>query len=313
MSLGLHATKRWPVPAGAHVERRVTDDGTGLRAARWCPADTHRGTVVVLNGRTEYIEKYLETTSDLLARGFAVATLDWRGQGLSDRPLPDRLKGHVDDFDRYVSDLDFLIKDFVEPHCPSPYWMLAHSMGGNIGLRHLRECPGFFERAVFSAPLWGLGRRGTPAGWLRASLELCLRVGLRERSPAIGPGARDPSRYRFANNRLTGDPERFEGMLEQLRGEPRLGTGPPTFGWLHAVLASIDLVQTPGFAEAVSIPICICTPGADRVVSQATQAAVAARLPRARTHRFEGARHEILMELDIHRNAFWECVDAFTA
>ena len=35
----------------------------------------------MLTGRTEYVEKYFETIGDILERGFAVAILDWRGQG----------------------------------------------------------------------------------------------------------------------------------------------------------------------------------------------------------------------------------------
>ena len=59
---------------------------------------------MVSPGRTEPIEKYLELTGDLLARGFAVLVHDWRGQGLSQRVLPDRLAGHAAGFDAFVGD-----------------------------------------------------------------------------------------------------------------------------------------------------------------------------------------------------------------
>ena len=53
------------------------------------PPERPRGTVVLLTGRGEFIEKYAtEVVGELLERGFAVVALDWRGQGLSDRPLP---------------------------------------------------------------------------------------------------------------------------------------------------------------------------------------------------------------------------------
>ena len=57
-----------------------------------------RGTVAILGGRGEFIEKYFEVAEDLLSRGLAVATMDWRGQGGSERPLRNARKGHVDDF-----------------------------------------------------------------------------------------------------------------------------------------------------------------------------------------------------------------------
>ena len=59
-----------------------------------------KGTVVVLPGRNECIEKYFETVRDLSDRGFATAVLDWRGQGGSDRLIRDAQRGHVKSFFR---------------------------------------------------------------------------------------------------------------------------------------------------------------------------------------------------------------------
>ncbi|MBW2666702.1 MAG: alpha/beta hydrolase, partial [Deltaproteobacteria bacterium] len=107
-ALTLVATERDPVPHGAEVDRITAADGTVLRVARWLPSGGTRGTVVILNGRTEFVEKYFEVIGDLLRRHYAVATLDWRGQGLSDRPLRNRHKGHVRDFGLYVSLTDLI-------------------------------------------------------------------------------------------------------------------------------------------------------------------------------------------------------------
>ena len=74
-----------PVPDNAVTGALLTRDGVTLRFARFPPPAGRKGTVVVLQGRAEYVEKYFETVRDLRARGFAVATFDWRGQGLSDR------------------------------------------------------------------------------------------------------------------------------------------------------------------------------------------------------------------------------------
>ena len=89
-----------PVPDDVVTGSIKTPDGVTLRFARWAPPPGRKGTVVVLQGRAEFIEKYFETVRDLRARGFAVATFDWRGQGLSDRALSDRRKGHVRNFSR---------------------------------------------------------------------------------------------------------------------------------------------------------------------------------------------------------------------
>ena len=82
-------------------------------------------------GRSEFIEKYFETVRDLRARGFAVATLDWRGQGLSDRALRNPRKGYVRNFAQYQIDLETFINEVVLPDCPPPLFALGQSMGAS--------------------------------------------------------------------------------------------------------------------------------------------------------------------------------------
>src|SRR5690606_41612178 len=84
-----------PAPAGLTSGILSTPDGLALRYAR-VPATGRplKGTVIVLPGRNECIEKYFETFSELAARGFGSAMLDWRGQGGSARTLKDVQRGH---------------------------------------------------------------------------------------------------------------------------------------------------------------------------------------------------------------------------
>src|SRR5436305_6950354 len=91
--------------------------GATLRAARFeaAPDVPARGTCVLLNGQTEFIEKYFEVIDELRQRGFCVATLDWRGQGGSDRLLPDPRKAHIDDFTQYDQDLAAFMEQVINP------------------------------------------------------------------------------------------------------------------------------------------------------------------------------------------------------
>src|SRR5689334_11979155 len=89
------------VPSGLGATYRPADrygwlpSGSALlRYALWSARGTSRGTILLLTGRGEFLEKYAtEVVGELLDRGFAVAAIDWRGQGLSDRPLPDHDAG----------------------------------------------------------------------------------------------------------------------------------------------------------------------------------------------------------------------------
>src|SRR5882757_225660 len=69
----------------------ATADGRSLRWG-YLAAPDPRAHCVLVGGFTEFVEKYFETISDLVASGLSVWCLDWHGQGGSQRPvvLPNR-------------------------------------------------------------------------------------------------------------------------------------------------------------------------------------------------------------------------------
>src|SRR5271166_5491289 len=142
-----------PTPDGAVTGMLKTRDGTVLRFARWPPPPGRKGTVCLFQGRAEFIEKYFEVVRDLRARGFAVATLDWRGQGLSQRRLRDSRKGHIRSFDEYDIDMETFVQEIVLPDCPPPFYALGHSMGAAVLLRSAIMGHRWFDRMVLCAPL----------------------------------------------------------------------------------------------------------------------------------------------------------------
>ena len=157
-----------PVPEDVVSGTIKTPDGAELRFARWAPPAGRKGTVCVFQGRTEQIEKYFETVRDLRDRGFAVATMDWRGQGHSSRRLRDPRKGYVRDFADFEVDVETFVQQVVLPDCPPPHFALAHSMGGAVLLRVAHSGKRWFDRIVLSAPmidLAGLPVRSRRVRW----------------------------------------------------------------------------------------------------------------------------------------------------
>lgn len=293
-----------------------TPDNIRLRAAHW-PGTTHqRATVLLLGGRGEYIERYQETVEELLNRGFAVWMLDWRGQGMSTRPLPDPLKHHVLDFEHYLDDAEILLDQHILPtlaqNLPGqPLLMVAHSMGGHLGLRLLARRPELFARAVISAPMIDfLG--GGPA--MRAFARLVFRAGCRlGRTDRFGPGT--PPRPKlnppFENNRLTSCPDRFEASAALLRAMPDVHLGGATWGWLRAATKSQASLQ--GEAHKITMPTLVAIAGADQIVDNPTTRAFVRRLPRGEALELPGARHELLREHDRTRIPLWAAIDRFLA
>ena len=137
---------------GGYLE---TSDKRRLRYATARLPGQARGTVVLLQGRNEAIEKYFETIADLNARGFSVVTFDWRGQGGSERLLRSSRLGHVRHFGQFLVDLECIMQEVVLPDCHPPYNVLAHSMGGLIAIHASAQLTNTVERMVLLAPLVG--------------------------------------------------------------------------------------------------------------------------------------------------------------
>jgi lysophospholipase len=296
-----------PAPDDAVVGALQTPDGVTLRYARFAPPPGRKGTVVVLQGRAEFIEKYFETVRDLRARGFAVATLDWRGQGLSQRALGDPHKGYVRKFSEYGVDLDTFMNQVVLPDCPPPFFLLAHSMGGAVAIEACFNGRRWFDRVVLTAPMIGLPKR--PFFNLASpGLRLMRLVG---RGSGYIPKAGQFQVVEFIGNPLTSDPVRFARNAAVLEEEPALRLGGPTVAWAHSALAVMRRFEWPNYAGSIRQPMLIAAAGQDDVVSTSAIEEFGTNLLAGSHIIVPGARHEILQEQDLYRKQFWAAFDAF--
>lgn len=298
-----------PVPDHVVSGTIKTPDGVNLRFARWDPPPGRKGTVVVLQGRAEFIEKYYETVRDLRARGFAVATFDWRGQGMSDRALADRHKGYVRNFSEYSTDLDAVMEQVVLPDCPPPIFALGHSMGGAIAIRACHGGSRWFERVVLSAPMIAL----PPGPLTRVASPLARIMRLIGRGGGYVPtgDAKASGAEDFIGNVLTSDPVRFARNAAVLEEVPELGLGAPTIAWADAAMRMMKRFANPGYAGSIRQSILMVAAGRDEVVSTPAIEQFGMNLLAGRHLILAGSRHEILQEQDHYRSQFWAAFDAF--
>jgi lysophospholipase len=288
-----------------------TRDNLKIRyALRQCQQVACRGTVVLLGGRSEFIEKYSETIDELDQRRYAVYTFDWRGQGLSDRLLANRYKGFVHTYDDYLTDLTDFMRAIVQPQAVTPVILLAHSMGAHIALRYMHDKPEIVAKAVLTSSLVDIAASGLSKDLIKRIVRLVSKAGFRE-SYATRSKDFDPTKKRFVNNRLTSDPNRFRRLNKLIVGNPDLATGGVTFGWLDAMFRSIEKIRASEFAERIMTPTLFIAAGDDAVVSIEAQRDICRRMPNCRMVTIPHARHEIMIETDTVRSAFWEAFDGF--
>lgn len=298
-----------PAPPDANVTAIRAVDGMSLRVVRWHPPGKSAGTVVVCQGRAEFVEKYFETAGDLLQRTLTVVAFDWRGQGLSGRELDNSRKGHIDDFALYERDLESILEQVLMPFCPEPWFALGHSTGAAILLRQARGGRSPFERLVLTAPLIDIYGLRFPA-LARFSAKMLDLAGFGS-AFIPGGGATALLTKPFADNVLTFDSGRYERNNNIVAAAPHVAIGDPTIGWVDAAFAQIDEFGDPEYPRRVLTPTLVFAADNDRIVDGAAVERFSTRLKAGRLVTLPSSRHEILAERDDVREQFWAAFDAF--
>ncbi|MEM1398803.1 MAG: alpha/beta hydrolase [Pseudomonadota bacterium] len=281
--------------------------GRRIRVARWLPETAApRATVLVFNGLSEFIEKYEEVAADLLKRNLAVLSLDWGGQGLSDRLLPNRHKIHTVDYVDRLDEVDALIAWGKETLGELPTVVLAHSMGGHIALRYVaeRSVPRLAAFAL-SAPMVSIRY---PSWLVRPLSNLVSGLGFSERYPPFY-GDYNYDQTVGIPNTVTSD--RTRGMVQHdaILNNHGLAVGNITWGWMRASQASISHLKQPGVLEKIIVPTIFGMAGKEMLVSNDAIKRAVARIPNADLIELPGSRHEILMERDEFRAPFFNAFD----
>jgi lysophospholipase len=302
-----------PAPNGANVFAFDGYDGLKLRAALWeATRGPARGTVCIVQGRGEFIEKYFEVIADLRRRGFAVAIFDLRGQGGSQRILSNRHKGHVVAFTEYDRDLAIFIEEIVKSTLPEPLIGLGHSLGGNILLRGAQDEASPFARMILLSPMIEIHDQmlGASRPLVKGYASVASAIGL---ATAYVRGGRDEPNdlSDFERNRLTSDHMRWSRVKSIIEAAPDLALGSPTIGWLRAALRSCAMLSRPDYPKYVCVPMMLFAAGADRVVSTQAIEDFAVDLKSGGHILMPGSRHEILQETDATRQRFWAAFDAY--
>ncbi|WP_342028938.1 alpha/beta hydrolase [Aerobium aerolatum] len=265
-----------------------------------------RGTIVLLPGRSESIEKYFETISDLSKRGFGVAIFDLRGQGGSDRLARNPRLGFVTDFQDYVADIEPFFQDVVLPDCRGPYFVLGHSTGALVALLAAPALSNRVQRMMLLSPLFGLAPPASLSP--RNTCRLCRLL------HATGLGqltVKRPDTATFDGNLLTSDAQRYDRNQTIFSARPELGIGGPTATWVRSVFHALDQAQSSQFKARVTVPILVVAASADRVVDTGATERYVAGLRTASLLTIQGARHELLQERDIFREQLLAAFDAF--
>lgn len=273
------------------------DDGVRIRLGVWRLQDGARGTVLILPGRTECIEKYGYTIQAFAEAGFNCIVIDWRGHGLSGATTENAIVSHVQDFSEYQCDMNALLTFATSVSLPKPWFTFSHSMGGCIALRTLSgDVP--IAASVFTAPMWGIHLSPLEKPF---ALPVTWAATVSGFGHCFAPGnvPQQTTSYvlsvPFEGNRLTRNEKMFDHMVKLAEALPALRKGAPSFGWVYSALRECRSLEK---STSPKTPALAFQGLADKVVDPVSTTKRIAAWPGGEVHKFNGARHDLLYEND---------------
>ena len=299
----------YPALAGAQLGFAFTNDKKKIRYALWPDGD--KGLIIFLNGRNEYIEKYNDTYARFQRLGYAVVTLDWRSQGLSQRPSCNTNLVHVETFQEYQLDLSAVLSEDLVKKVNGKRILIGHSTGACVGLRTVLDNKFNILGAMFLSPLWGFGsgfgNRSTII-FLGFIIKILKVIGLGKVSS--GPQKKKPyvTTKTARNNSLTSNGKQLARLQEIALRDPRLSIGPPSFSWVAAAMDEIKKLQTK---KQISIPSMVLIGAEDIIVSQEAAKDQLIEDPKSIFKIYEDARHELLIEKEAITKVVWQNIETF--
>ena len=268
-----------------------------------------KGTVVIVHGFTECLDKFSEVIYALLRAGYGVIALDQRGHGHSWRPdgLSDATVVHVDDFQEYVIDLERVCAALLSD-MPKPHILFAHSMGGAVSAFYLEKHPDTFDRAILWSPMIAPNRGGLPYWTTSAICKIAIALGKRKTRAFVSkPYAGIEA---FETSCATGR-ARFD-WYEQLRAQtPEYQTNGPTYGWTQQALQVTDALLARGKVERIACPVRLYAAEDDNSVLPLPQKQFIERVKYGSYEKISGSKHEIYRSNDDVVVPWWNDVLAF--
>lgn len=281
-----------------------------LRVAFW-NLSSSKGTIFLQSGRTEFIEKYYEVISEFIDRGYAVAMMDWRGQGLSSRVSKNIRIGHIDNFKTFDDDFIKIVEECFKTRCPSPFIGFGHSMGGCLLASYFISEKNLLEKCILCAPMVSV-RANAMSRRIVKLLGLLDNIGYGS-FPMQKPSWDSEDGWieePFEDNALTTDRERFERSFKFLKKCPELGVKGITVGWLKHALNRTNQFKKIQWNIAIKRPLLLLDATEDKLVNSHLNKELLGQSDLVEIKSLK-SQHEIMMETDEIRDEAWKSIDNF--
>jgi len=273
-------------------------EGVHLHLLGWTKPE-NRNLIIISPGRTEAAVKYVEWFYDLKDSGYDIWAVDHRGQGLSGRMLEDTHKGHVEDFEDYVTDFVSIVQHLKSQKKYQKVVVMAHSMGGAIACSSFMKRPGLYDALILSAPMLKLKLKGFPNWIAKMYFWFLCKMG-EGHLYALSRGKAETLEP-FKGNRVSHDPDRFEFYRRLQHQLPLIQMGGPTNSWVYQ---SASYTERYSEDQRLNVPIlCFMAGDDDYVVNRKLEKYISAWSDYSQMIKFPKSYHELFMEDDSVRQS----------
>ena len=261
-----------------------------------------KGSLIFVNGFGENIVMYLELFYDLYLQGWSpIYTYDHRGQGLSDRILPDPHTGYVEDWSFYKEDLQTFIQLVLKDQevDSQNLFLIAHSTGAAVAVDYFQNFPEQqkdFNAAVLASPFFGLNSRGFPFAGVVFPAVIRLACLFRDcLNPLVGSNSRHLKRE-VVQKRITSSADRYDLFIQSSQMHSA-GYVVPSLDWVLKAFRMNKRIMKRENTAKITLPILILQAQQDSVVSNRRQRKFCRRIENCSLKVIDG-RHDHFIETD---------------
>jgi len=248
----------------------------------WQPEGVARAVLAIVHGLGEHGGRYMNIVNYLVPKGYAIYTLDHRGHGRSPG-----LRAFVNSWSEYIEDVGKFCQLIAEQQPAIPFFLMGHSMGGNITLNYILHYPTSHhpdgvKAVIASAP--AVGKLDEPP--VLAFISRLLSGILPKLSVATGLDATAVSRD--------------TAVVQAYQNDPLVhGKGTPRFATEFAASADWAMAHAAEFKP----PLLLIHGEADRLVNVQASRDFFARVPHndKKLIIYEGGYHESHNDLEHER------------
>jgi lysophospholipase len=218
---------------------------------------------------------------------------------------------------RHMLDLQKFVQDVVPKDGTHPLILATHSMGGHVGMLHLKNFPGTFDGAVLAAPLLDLNTSVLPRSAFKGIVNAMNSLGFDDNSLP---------NWRNLLNRVKATSGNIEELTQrnpaeltlsqqgQLRMEELLKgvqVGLPTWGFLRRIYPSLDDMRRDDYFDNIRTPVLIVAAGRDELIENKALRFAASELPKGRLLELPTSTHNVWNDSEKNKATLWQAIDDF--